>query len=171
MAHTSCAKWINSGKISLMLDEFDLRIAAALQCNNQQGVEAIAAQTGLSPSATHRRIARMRKCGAIQSDTSVLDPKMFGLGMTFIVEITLEKVRAKEVAEIKARLKIAPQIQQIYNVTGDGDLILVVLARDVEHFEEISRALFSADPLVRRYKTSVVMDRVKTTLSIPVDIG
>lgn len=153
-----------------MFDEFDLRIAAALQQDNQQGVEAIAAQTGLSPSATHRRIVRMRNSGAIQADTSVLDPKIFGLGMTFIVEITLEKVRAAEVAETKARLKTAREIQQIYNVTGDGDLVLIVLARDVEHFEEISRARFSADPLVRRYKTSVVMDRVKTTLSVPLDI-
>jgi DNA-binding Lrp family transcriptional regulator len=43
-----------------------------------------------------------------------------------------------------------------------------VLARDVEHFEEISRNLFSADPLVRRYRTSVVMDRVKTGQTIPI---
>jgi hypothetical protein len=40
----------------------------------------------------------------------------------------------------------------------------------VEHFEQISRELFSADPHVRRYKTSVVMDRVKTGLTVPVDV-
>jgi len=153
-----------------MLDPFDRRIAAALQRDNQQSVEAIAEEAGLSPSATHRRIAKMRKSGVIQADTSVLDPKTFGLGMTFVVEITLEKVRAREVAIIKARLKAAPEIQQIYNITGEGDLLLIVLARDVEHFEEISRAVFSADPLVRRYKTSVVMDRVKVTLAIPLAV-
>ncbi len=150
-----------------MLDLFDRRIAVALQRDNQQSVEAIAKEAGLSPSATHRRIARMRKSGIVQADISCAHPKIFGLGMTFVVEITLEKVRAREVATIKARLKAAPEIQQIYNITGDGDLLLIVLARDVEHFEEISRALFSADPLVRRYKTSVVMDRVKVTLAIP----
>jgi DNA-binding Lrp family transcriptional regulator len=45
--------------------------------------------------------------------------------------------------------------------------MLIVLARDVEHFEKISRELFSADPYVRRYRTSVVMDRVKTGQTIP----
>jgi hypothetical protein len=37
----------------------------------------------------------------------------------------------------------------------------------VEHFEQLSRELFSADPLVRRYKTSLVVDRVKVSLAIP----
>jgi Lrp/AsnC family leucine-responsive transcriptional regulator len=46
----------------------------------------------------------------------------------------------------------------------------LVLARDVEHFEQISRELFSADPHVRRYKTSVVMDRVKTGQTVPIDV-
>ncbi|MGH6950262.1 MAG: Lrp/AsnC family transcriptional regulator, partial [Vitreimonas sp.] len=130
-------------------------------------IEAIAEQVGLSASAVHRRIARMREDRLIRADVSVLNEKAFGLGMTFIVEIVLEKVRVAEVSAIKKRLKAAPEVQQIYNVTGDVDLMLIVLARDVEHFEEISRELFSADPQVRRYRTSVVMDRVKTGQTIP----
>lgn len=152
-----------------MIDAFDRQIAAALQIDNRQNIEAIAEQVGLSASAVHRRIARMREEGLIRADVSVLNEKAFGLGMTFIVEIVLEKVRVAEVSAIKKRLKAAPEVQQIYNVTGDVDLMLIVLARDVEHFEEISRALFSADPHVRRYRTSVVMDRVKTGQTIPLE--
>lgn len=151
-----------------MIDVFDRQIAAALQVDNRQNIEATAARVGLSASAVHRRIARMREEGLIRADVSVLNEKAFGLGMTFIVEIVLEKVRVAEVSAIKKRLRAAPEVQQIYNVTGDVDLMLIVLARDVEHFEEISRALFSADPHVRRYRTSVVMDRVKTGQTIPV---
>ena len=152
-----------------MIDAFDRLIAAALQVDNRQNIEAIAEQVGLSASAVHRRIARMREEGLIRADVSVLNEKAFGLGMTFIVEIVLEKVRVAEVTAIKKRLRAAPEVQQIYNVTGDVDLMLIVLARDVEHFEEISRALFSADPHVRRYRTSVVMDRVKTGQTIPLE--
>jgi len=152
-----------------MIDAFDRKIAAALQADNRQSIEAIAERVGLSASAVHRRIARMREEGLIRADVSVLNEKAFGLGMTFIVEIVLEKVRVPEVTAIKKRLKAAPEVQQIYNVTGDVDLMLIVLARDVEHFEEISRALFSADPHVRRYRTSVVMDRVKTGQTIPLE--
>lgn len=151
------------------MDAHDRRIAAALQADARQSVDQIAESVGLSASAVHRRIARLREDGAILSDVSVLDPKAFGVGMTFIVEIILEKVRVAEVSAIKRRLKAAPEVQQIYNVTGDVDLMLIVLARDVEHFEQISRELFSADPHVRRYRTSVVMDRVKTGQTVPVE--
>jgi Lrp/AsnC family leucine-responsive transcriptional regulator len=152
----------------LQMDQHDRRIAAILQLDGRRSAEEIAAEIGLSASAIHRRIARMREEGAIAADVALLDPKAFGVGMTFIVEIVLEKVRVPEVTAIKKRLKAAPEVQQIYNVTGDVDLMLIVLARDVEHFEEISRNLFSADPLVRRYRTSVVMDRVKTGQTIPI---
>ena len=151
------------------MDDHDRLIAAALQADSRKSVDIIAEQVGLSASAVHRRIARMRENGAICGDVSVLNPKAFGVGMTFIVEIVLEKVRVPEVTAIKKRLRAAAEVQQIYNVTGDVDLMLIVLARDVEHFEEISRSLFSADPHVRRYRTSVVMDRVKTGHTIPLE--
>lgn len=151
-----------------MLDTQDRQIAALLQQDCRRSADDIAERVGLSPSAVHRRIARLREADVIRGDVSVLDEKAFGFGMTFIVEITLEKVRVAEVATIKRRLRAAPEIQQIYNITGEADLLLIVLTRDVEHFEQISRELFSADPQVRRYRTSVVMDRVKTGQTIPI---
>lgn len=150
-----------------MLDRIDLAIAAELQKNNTLSSQEIAARIGLSPSSVHRRIVRLRKDKVVLADVSILDPKALGYRMTFIVEIILEKVRTSEVAAIKKRLQSAPEVQQIYNVTGDVDLLLIVVACDMEHFEHISRQYFSADPHVRRYRTSVVMDRVKCSLALP----
>lgn len=154
-----------------MLDAFDRKIAAALQIDNSRKIEDLAAEVGLSPSATHRRIARLRKDGLILAEVVVLNRKAFGVAMTFLVELTLEKVRVSEVAAMKTTLKKAPEIQQIYNVTGDVDFLLIVLARSIEHFEELSRRLFSADARIRRYRTSVVMDCVKATLAVPIETG
>lgn len=153
-----------------MLDYHDRLIADALQRDNRLGVDEIAERIGLSASTVHRRIARLRARRVIVADTCALDPKAFGLSLTFIVEIILERVRSQEVTAIKRRLLAAQEVQQIYNVTGEVDLLLIVLARDMEHFEQISRELFAADPHVRRYKTSVVMDRVKTGQTIPIDL-
>jgi Lrp/AsnC family leucine-responsive transcriptional regulator len=158
-------------KIKAQLDATDREIAAILQSDNRLAIEKLAARVGLSPSATHRRVTALRASGAIAAEVAVLEPKSFGLGMTFIVELILEKVRVSEVTALKARLKKAPEVQQIYNVTGDADLLLIMLARDVEHFERLSRELFSADPHLRRYRTSLVVDRVKVSLKIPVSAG
>jgi Lrp/AsnC family leucine-responsive transcriptional regulator len=151
-----------------MLDDFDRNILTLIQRDNTQTADAIAGAVGLSPSAVHRRIAKMREERIIVADVAVVDPARVDRKMTFIVELMLEKVRAAEAAAIKKRLREAPEIQQCYNVTGDADLLLIITARDVEDYEDISRRLFSADATVRRYRTSVVMDRVKTSLAIPV---
>src|SRR5689334_1073117 len=118
------------------MDRFDVAIAAVLQRDGSRTLNAIAAEVGLSASATQRRVARLRQDGAISSDVCVLSPKAFGFPLTFVVEIVLEKVRVREVNEIKKRLKAAPEVQQVYNITGDADLLLILLARDVEHFEQ-----------------------------------
>lgn len=102
------------------------------------------------------------------ADVAVVDPARVDRKMTFVVELMLEKVRAAEAAAIKKRLREAAEVQQCYNITGDADLLLIITARDVEDYEDISRRLFSADAGVRRYRTSVVMDRVKTSMAIPV---
>jgi Lrp/AsnC family leucine-responsive transcriptional regulator len=151
-----------------MIDDFDRQILAHLQKDNRQTAEDLAAVVGLSPSAVHRRITKLRADRVIVADVSIVDPAAVDRKMTFVVELMLEKVRTTEAATIKRRLREAPEIQQCYNITGDADLLLIITARDVEDYEDISRRLFSSDAGVRRYRTSVVMDRVKTSLAVPV---
>ncbi|MBI1210924.1 MAG: AsnC family transcriptional regulator [Alphaproteobacteria bacterium] len=151
-----------------MIDHFDREILACLQTDNRQTAEELAEVVGLSPSAVHRRISKLREDRVIVADVAVVDPARVDRKMTFVVELMLEKVRAAEAAAIKKRLREAAEVQQCYNITGDADLLLIITARDVEDYEDISRRLFSADAGVRRYRTSVVMDRVKTSMAIPV---
>jgi Lrp/AsnC family leucine-responsive transcriptional regulator len=151
-----------------MIDDFDRQILAHLQKDNRQTAEDLAEVVGLSPSAVHRRITKLRADRVIVADVSIVDPAAVDRKMTFVVELMLEKVRTTEAATIKRRLREAPEIQQCYNITGDADLLLIITARDVEDYEDISRRLFSSDAGVRRYRTSVVMDRVKTSLAVPV---
>lgn len=151
-----------------MLDSLDRKIANHLQQDLRLSVERLAETVNLSPSAVHRRIAKLRELGAISAEVAVLNPKVFEAGMAFIVEIVLEKVRVAEVGEIKEALKKAPEVQQIYNVTGDIDLFVIMRAKSVEHFEDLCRDLFSSNEKVKRYRTSVVLDAVKTGQTISV---
>ena len=155
----------------MMIDDFDREILARLQRDNRQTAEELADVVGLSPSAVHRRITKLREERVIVGDVAIVDPARVDRKMTFIVELMLEKVRAAEATAIKRRLREAPEIQQCYNITGDADLLLIITARDVEDYEDISRRLFSSDPGIRRYRTSMVMDRVKTSLAVPVTTG
>ena len=61
-----------------------------------------------------------------------------------------------------------PQVQQCYYVTGEADFTLICTAHDMAGFEALTHRLFFDNTNVRKFRTSVVMDRVKVGLSVPV---
>lgn len=153
---------------SRALDGIDRKILEKLQTSNVVGMDRLGAMVGLSASAAQRRIKRLRDDGITSADVSVVDPAAIGRHMIFIVEVTLERENAAVFEAFKRRMREAPEVQQCYYVTGDGDFILILTAADMAEYEAITARLFMDDANVRRYRTSVVMSRIKASLAVPV---
>lgn len=150
------------------MDKTDCRILDALQKHNQIGMDRLGEMVGLSTSAAQRRVKRLRDSGVIAADVSVVDPAAIGRPMTFIVEVALERESASFFESFKRRMRKAPEVQQCYYVTGEGDFVLIITAADMTEYEAITSRLFLGDANVKRYRTSVVMNRVKVSLALPV---
>lgn len=58
-------------------------------------------------------------------------------------------------------------MQQCYPVTGEADYLLVVIAADMDEFEQITGRLFDGDDNVRRFRTSVALGCLKAGLEVP----
>lgn len=151
------------------VDEFDRRILAALQQNNLTPADRIGAEIGLSPSAVQRRIKRLRDDGIIRADVSVVEPAAVGRAVTLIVEVSLERERADLIEAFKREMRQSPEVQQCYYVTGSADFMLVVTAPDMAAYEDFTRRKFFDNPNIRGFRTSVVMDRVKVGLAVPME--
>ncbi|MDQ3818510.1 MAG: Lrp/AsnC family transcriptional regulator [Acidobacteriota bacterium] len=151
------------------MDEFDLKILDIVQRDNRLPTEKIAERVGLSPSAVQRRLKRLRKDGIIEADVAIISPEMVGRRLTAIVEVTLQtEGHISPAAERFKRLMLdAPEVMQCYHVTGDADIILVVTVRDIQEYEAFTRRYFVENASVRRYKTSIVINRVKAKTLIP----
>jgi Lrp/AsnC family transcriptional regulator, leucine-responsive regulatory protein len=150
------------------LDKIDRRILEVLQANNLIGMDRLGELVGLSTSAAQRRVRRLRDEGVITADISIVDPDAIGRHMTFVVEVTLERENAEVFEAFKRRAREAQEVQQCYYVTGDGDFVLIITAADMAEYEAISARLFMDDANIRRYRTSVVMSRIKVSLALPV---
>jgi Lrp/AsnC family leucine-responsive transcriptional regulator len=61
-----------------------------------------------------------------------------------------------------------PEVMQCYDVTGEADFIVVITVKDMQEYETLSRKLFMENPCVRRYKTSLVVRRVKSGTMLPI---
>jgi len=151
------------------LDKLDRRILAMLQKDARRSAELVGAEVGLSASAVQRRIARLREEGVIAAEVAVVDPKRVGRPLSLIVEIEVERERPELVASLKQWIAAEAMIQEAWYVTGAGDYVLIVVARDVDDFEALMQRLVAENASVRRYHTRVALGTIKRSLLVPVD--
>ena len=150
------------------LDAFDLKLLELLQADAQRPVPVLADQVGLSAPACYRRIRRLREIGAIAREVAVVRPRTLGWPLSMIVLVTLERESARTVDEMMRVLQAVPEVVEAWNVTGDHDFAVRMVARDMEGYDELARRLFAADERVRSFKTLVVIRQVKEMSPIPV---
>lgn len=152
-----------------VLDKADRILLAALQADARLGLEPLAAACGLSVASVQRRLRRLREAGVIEREIAVIDPKALGQAMSFVVMVEMERERLDQLDAFRRAARAEPQVQQCYYVTGEADFTLICTARDMADFEALTHRLFFENANVRRFRTSVVMDRTKVGLSLPLD--
>ncbi|MDU9005283.1 Lrp/AsnC family transcriptional regulator [Sedimentitalea todarodis] len=154
--------------MSTELDEADLTILRTLQADCRVGLEYLAQECSLSVPSVQRRLKRLRESNLILKEVAVLDPARFGYKTTFIVLVELDRESLHQLDLFRKRAKAEPQVQQCYYVTGDADFILICTAQDMQDFEALTHRLFFENSNVRRFRTSVTMERTKVGLNLPI---
>jgi len=151
----------------LDLTETDRIILALLQRSARERLENIAFEAEISVATVQRRVRTLKAEGYIENDVALLSPDALGFKMTFLVLVVLERERIDQLDAFRRKVRNEPQVQQCYYVTGDADFALIALARDMDDYQELTQRLFFDDSNVKRFKTSVVMDRSKVSLDVP----
>ena len=145
----------------------DQTILRMLQANSRERLETIAIETDLSVATVQRRIRNLKADGTIMAESALINPKSVGFAMTFLVFVELELERIDQIDAFRRKAKAEPQVQQCYYITGEADFALIALARDMEDYEQLTHRLFFQDSNVKRFRTSVVMDRIKVSMDVP----
>lgn len=151
------------------LDIFDRKILSLIQRDNRQTAAQLSGKVGLSPSACHRRLQRLREAGVIAADIAVVNPAAVGRRVTLIVSVTLEREQTDVVSAFKRAAREAADVMQCYYVTGSVDFIMILTARSMEAYDAFVERFLFANRNVRRFETYVVMDRVKVGFDLPID--
>jgi len=149
-------------------DDFDVGIMNCLQDNARMTSEVMAAEVGLSATACQRRMKRLRDCGAIAEEVAVISPDIVGGRITMLVQVALKHGGGDAVDAFKRDMLKIPEVQQCYYVMGDFDFILIVTARDIAEYDQLTRRVFFPNRAIARFQTTVAMENVKTSLRIPI---
>ena len=152
------------------LHQSDRTILELLQKNSRVKLESIASKTGLSVATIQRRVKHFKSTSVIQQETAVISQEAVGYGMTFLIMVELEQEKAHQLDSFRKKVTAEPQVQQCYYITGEADFALIALAKSIDDFEQLTHRLFFDDANVKRFHTSVVMNRTKTGMTVPLEL-
>jgi Lrp/AsnC family transcriptional regulator, leucine-responsive regulatory protein len=154
--------------MSISLDAVDRQLLARLQKDASLSLDILAEACGLSVASVQRRLKRLRENKVILGEIAVLNQDALNVAMTFIVMVEMERDRLDQLDAFRRVVRADPQVQQCYYITGEADFALICTARDMADFEQFTRRLFFDNANVKRFRTSVVMDRSKVGLSVAI---
>jgi Lrp/AsnC family transcriptional regulator, leucine-responsive regulatory protein len=152
----------------IQLDAFDRAILTILQQDATLSYAEVGDRVNLSASATLRRVQRMKETGTISATRVLVDPEHVGHPLIIIVEVSLENEHIATLEGTKQALIDDPRVQQCYYVTGDADLFVVLTIPNMASYKAFTDCHFVGNANIKKFKTSVVMDCVKSTTVYPV---
>ncbi len=149
------------------MDSIDFKILEQLQLNAKASMGDMADKVGLSEPACYRRVRQLRECGVIEREVAIVKPKNMGWPLSMMVLVTLERDNSSVVNQFLTRINKESEVLDSWYVTGEYDLVLQIIAKDMESFDEFSQRVLHKDDSVRYFKTLVVMRHSKDNGAIP----
>lgn len=148
------------------LDALDVQILSIVQENNQLTAEEMAQKVALSPSAIMRRLRRLREEGVIAAEVAIIAPEEVGNFLSAVVRIQLERHAPAAIEQLLRSLIRAPEVQFCFDVSGSFDVLLLIVAQDMEAFNDFVQKRLAEDPAVRRYESEFVKKRRKASFAL-----
>lgn len=153
------------------VDLIDHRLLIELQRDSSSSIADLAERVGTSSSACHRRIKALEAAGVITGYSAVLDPKRLGLSLQAFVEITLVSQSREAMERFEQAASAFDDILECHLMSGSGDYILRIAARDLEQFDHIHRDCLARLPGVSAMRSSFAIRTIKRWQGYPVRRG
>ncbi len=136
-----------------MLDELDRAIVSILQYDGRAPYTKIAEALGVTEGAVRRRVKNLLDKGVMQI-VAVVEPHELGLTEAWMIGITVQANRIREVAEEIAQL---PEVSYLFQAAGEFDLFAEVFCEDRDHFVSFLNERLQKIPGVERTQSFLIL--------------
>ncbi len=137
--------------------DLDYDILEELRRDGRASLRTIAERLGVSTSTVSHRVKQMEEDGIIQGYRPVIDYARLGYRLTAITKI---KAKGAQIPEIVTALTKEDTLVDVYEITGDYDVLVIGKFPDEEMMNrEIKRLL--SHPEIEGTNTSIVLSVAK----------
>ncbi|GMG83542.1 Lrp/AsnC family transcriptional regulator [Paralimibaculum aggregatum] len=139
----------------ITLDRTDFEILRLLQNDARLMNKQLATAVGLAASSVHERVKRLHALGVIRGSRTELDYARLGYGLSAVIFVTISREGSLSIDALIEDLARIPEVQDIWLVTGRYDLVVTILARDMDHLKHLAYEFLTKRPEISRYETSI----------------
>ncbi|MGB1250270.1 MAG: Lrp/AsnC family transcriptional regulator [Candidatus Promineifilaceae bacterium] len=150
------------------LDTIDHQLLEALQTDSRASNADLARKVQLSPSGLQKRLKRLEAAGYIDQYTTLLNRKRLSLGLQCFVHVNLRHDGLESTADFEKRIINIPYVLECYRLTGEDDYSLKLIVHDVDHLQQLLRDEIASIPAVRKHRTSITLQQIKSTTHLPI---
>lgn len=151
------------------IDDIDKKILEILQSRAKITNSRLSEEIGLSPAPTLERVKKLEQMGIITSYHAKLNTEKIGLGVTTFVLATLTGHNRANIEGFIMEINKIPEVIECHHITGAGDFILKVIAKDIASYQKLMLEKVSDIKQVDNMQSMVVLSTFKDSKVIPVN--
>ncbi|MEV5612521.1 Lrp/AsnC family transcriptional regulator [Streptomyces sp. NPDC052225] len=141
----------------MAVDQLDTRILRLLLEQPRTSVREYARILGVARGTLQARLDRLERDGVITGVAPSLSPAALGHPVLAFVHIEVTQGHLEDVGDALAGV---PEIIEAHSITGGGDLLARVAARDAGHLEDVIQQLNRVPGVVRTRTEVGLRERV-----------
>lgn len=152
----------------MQIDDVDRRILRNLQDDPTLSLAQLAERAGMSSGPCWRRLERLERDGVIAARRVDIDYAKLGYSVQVFLRITLDKTQTSAFDDFIRAAREVPEVETIQTLLGRVDIRMDVLARDLEHYQEIYKTRILALPHIADIEALMLVSEVKNTERLPI---
>jgi len=152
----------------MKIDRTDKKILELLQKNAKITNAKLSKEIGLSPAPTLERVRKLEARGIISGYHAKLNMSKIGLGVSTFVMVSLKGHNKKNLKSFLDKIKDVENIVECHHITGSGDFILRIVAKDIESYQELMLDKVSEIEVTDSLQSMVILSTFKDNKVIPV---
>jgi Lrp/AsnC family transcriptional regulator, leucine-responsive regulatory protein len=145
------------------LDQKDLAILRMLQQNARITVKEISDKVHLSTTPVYERIKWMEESGVIKQYATIVDNTKVGKSLMVICYVSLKQHNKTAGAKFIKAINEMNEVIECYNISGEFDFILKVVAEDMNAYYDFHVNRLSEIENIGNVQSVFVMGVIKQT--------
>ena len=151
-----------------MLDDVDRRLLRNLQNDPTVPIAELAERSRTTAVTAARRLEKLSAQGILKGQCAIVDWRALGFAVEVSLRITLDKTNPRAFDEFLAAARCVPVAIEIQTFLGRVDVRLSIIARDMQHYQQIYRSRILTLPHIADIEALMHVATIKTTEALPI---